>query len=754
MSNILQRTAFSTSRLLEFFNEKELQMQIGHDRESWPIALAKELIDNSLDACESAGIAPAIMVELERDAVSVSDNGPGLPVDILRRSLDYSIRVSDKNHYIAPTRGQLGNALKTVLAAPFAIDGQHGQVEVWAHGTHYTIDVSLDRIAQKPHLEMSEAPSDVKNGTIVKMHWPQVASYLNRQTTSSFYNSYTEPTPALPDLLESYVLFNPHVALSFGDWQWEPTVTGWQKWTASEPTSAHWYSVENLRNLIAAYINAGHNKSIREFVSEFRGFAGSAKQKLVTDAAQLTGKVLGDLVTDGDLDGDQLCKLLGHMLSKSHPVKPEALGVIGEAHIRRWLVEQGAAADGVKYGCKKGEVDGLPYVLEVAFGVLQDNDAWRRVVTGLNWTPALRVPFSTINEIMGECLIQRGDPVIVVAHLACPKLEFTDHGKSRLMLPPVLNGDCAALFKTITKEFTKAKRQAARQERLNERQLDELRKQQARKKMTIREACYAVMKQAYLEASTNGKYPANARQVFYKARPLVLDLCGEFYKNSSTFTQEVLPDYLADYPEATADWDVVYDDRGHLIEPHTGETIGLGTVAVRNYIRSWTNGQFAPRAEPPSIRRLIATVGPYNRYGAVLFVEKEGFNALLAASGIANRYDIAIQSTKGQTVTAARMLAEHYARQNVRIFVLHDFDKSGFEIVDKYRNSTRRYQYGTRPLITDIGLRLDDIKVLGLEDSGELVTYPSKVHPGANLRDCGATDDEIRFLVRQGYRGA
>ena len=58
----LERQVFETSRELEFFSEKELMMQIGYDQDRWPVALLKELIDNALDACEVAGIAPEIEV--------------------------------------------------------------------------------------------------------------------------------------------------------------------------------------------------------------------------------------------------------------------------------------------------------------------------------------------------------------------------------------------------------------------------------------------------------------------------------------------------------------------------------------------------------------------------------------------------------------------------------------------------------------------------------------------------------------------
>src|SRR5680860_364845 len=78
-SATLERTTFATSRLLEFFTEKELSMQIGHESDWWPLALLKELVDNALDAYEMAGESPVIEVDLTEDTLSIRDNGPGIP---------------------------------------------------------------------------------------------------------------------------------------------------------------------------------------------------------------------------------------------------------------------------------------------------------------------------------------------------------------------------------------------------------------------------------------------------------------------------------------------------------------------------------------------------------------------------------------------------------------------------------------------------------------------------------------------------
>ena len=120
----LKRTVFELDRGMEYFTEKELTMQIGHDVEYWRSAILKELIDNALDACECSDTAPEITVTANDEVVEVTDNGPGIAPAIIKKSLDYHIRVSDKAFYVSPTRGQMGNALKVVWAAPYVDSGE------------------------------------------------------------------------------------------------------------------------------------------------------------------------------------------------------------------------------------------------------------------------------------------------------------------------------------------------------------------------------------------------------------------------------------------------------------------------------------------------------------------------------------------------------------------------------------------------------------------------------------------------------
>jgi len=429
----LTRETFSISRETEFFTEKELEMQIGHGRQWWPVALIKELMDNALDASESAQVPPEIDVEVTEDGFSVQDNGLGIPEDVIARSLDFMQRVSDKALYVSPTRGQLGSALKTVWAAPYVANGS-GRVEVETGGRRHLIEVSLDEIAQRPQVSHTVGDDSlVRNGTCVRVAWPDLGC---SDAADDDYDSYNSP-PTVQELVEAYAALNPHASFRFSKLTYQATDRDSYKWRAADPTSPHWYTPETLRSLIAGFLlrerEGGRARTVREFVSEFRGLSSTAKQKQVT--AGLSRVHLRDLAGDGALDTGMVEQLLQRMQALSKPVKPQALGVIGEEHLKSWMVTHAnVSGESVKYARKLGVEDGLPFVIELAFGVRQGDEDGRRVIYGLNWAPALGTPVPELSTLMQQMRMDPHDPITVVLHMAKPRFDFVDHGKSRLQL--------------------------------------------------------------------------------------------------------------------------------------------------------------------------------------------------------------------------------------------------------------------------------------------------------------------------------
>lgn len=296
----------------------------------------------------------------------------------------------------------------------------------------------------------------------------------------------------------------------------------------------------------------------------------------------------------------------------------------------------------------------------------------------------------------------------------------------------------ASATKSATKQWKDAKRRADRNDRVSSTRLQRLRYSPSH--VSIRDAAFAVMEDAYNKASANGKYYANARQIMYAARPAILERADATELNDVYFTQTLLKDYIEERAPA---WKVVWDARGHLIEPHTSEKVSLGGAGVERYMSGWHS---AIAAQAPAVETRVETSGPQNRFANVLFIEKEGFTEILTHAGIGERYDMGIMSTKGLPVKAACDLVERMHRAGVRVFVLHDFDLAGFKIVRTLKRGTRLARGS--PVI-DLGFRMNDIEGL----PSESVSYRQAKSPRFYLHKCGATEEETRFLVSSGGRG-
>jgi hypothetical protein len=259
-----------------------------------------------------------------------------------------------------------------------------------------------------------------------------------------------------------YAFLNPHLMLRVR-WNDEPerlferTTAAWAKWGPSAPTSALWYQPQHLGGLIAAYVThdeaEGRVRTVREFVSEFRGLTGTAKQKQILAATGLDRAPLTELVDmdAGELRLDRITTLLEAMQKASKPVKPADLGLIGEEHLRRRTEEAGGQMEFFRYKAVKNYTkDGLPYVMETAFAPKKKafdfdeavtNYSSRRLVTGVNWSPGINDPFRTLGgeaSSLASQLHQRmcgeHEPIIIIVHWAQPRVRFTDRAKSAVDL--------------------------------------------------------------------------------------------------------------------------------------------------------------------------------------------------------------------------------------------------------------------------------------------------------------------------------
>jgi len=480
----VQRLAFRTSRLSDFCGEDELTKQCGHAPEEWPLVIVKELVDNGLDSCEETDVAPeiVIVVSTERGEITVSDNGPGLPTETITDVLDFSVRVSSREAYVSPSRGQQGNALKTILAMAFALDGAEGRTLIQSRGQAHEIIFRMDPIRREPRIApLVLTPSDVKNGTCITVYWPAKACDM-----------LVEAKSRVLQIAGNYGTFNPHLTL-FCQWDGETLVgdpatdPSWRKWRTCDPTSAHWYTVEQFERYMAAHIardqdNGESARTVRDFISELDGLSGSGKQKLVLEKSSAARVALAEFFGRGR---DAITELLRACQNQTREPKPAALGIIGSEHFLAACWSWGGDKESFEYRRHVMTHLDLPCVIEVAFAYCP-GATQRMVAIGINSSATIDNPFprlgyyQSLDSVLANQHVLRDSPIVLMMHIGCPHVTFADRGKSATVIPQSVTTEVRRLIELVTQHWKKQREAELRNESAVAKRLERLRRELVR----------------------------------------------------------------------------------------------------------------------------------------------------------------------------------------------------------------------------------------------------------------------------------
>jgi hypothetical protein len=451
----LTRVAFRVSRLMEFCTKRELQNQTGHGVMQWPLVVLKELFDNALDAGEEAEVAPVISIAVEPGSIVIEDNAAGIKTSTIKSILDYTIRVSSREAYVSPTRGAQGNALKTILAMGYVLDRERqggndeavGITVIETHGIEHRIEFRVDHINNEPRISHTTSPSPIKIGSRITINWPVIQCYGATSLLGYARDEFIK-------LAEGYVWFNPHLTLR-GSWYGKEFINvaatdrHWKKWGPRNPTSPHWYDETRLQRYLAAHVardrDRRRNRTVRDFISEFRGLSGV--QRKVLEEVGCSHQSLAQFFGVEQVNRAGIDKLLAAMRKHTKPVAAKHLGVIGEDHLRKRFLAAGGNADTFKYQQRKGaNSEGIPYIIEFAFGLhqsglTQGSSIPRKIITGANWSVGINNPFHAfgstgegLESTLAKVRANASSPVICALHLALAHIQYADRGKSSIIL--------------------------------------------------------------------------------------------------------------------------------------------------------------------------------------------------------------------------------------------------------------------------------------------------------------------------------
>lgn len=688
----LERRTFSVGRAADFLEARALVSQTGQPVDRFGDVVIKELLDNALDACETAGVPPEITVTVETDGdtkrVTVADNGTGIPSEVVTRILDYSTLTSDKALYRSPCRGAQGNALKTIIGIRHAL-GIAEPVTLEACGVRHLITVGLDAAG---------------NADVV---------HVTEDSLRTAGTSVSVPLPASMELdaaewVRGYALVNPHASFVVaehahdddpGDSEiYKATARdGWRKPVPTDPTSAWWYDDAAFAKLAASLAAIGDDLPVGAFVAEFRGLSGTGKRKQIAAAVPAIKRI-----SDLGQDPDAASVLLQAMKAASSEPKVTILGQVSEAHYVRLLDDlYGVERHWYRHG---GLVhDCIPWHIEVIVAETAEPGetffACNYAVSFGDPLAEARLTTAEVSAFGARSFLTRCDAApdytndrcrAAVVHVTCAAPVFTDKGKSGLVVPREVEDAFARVLWQAGKDLHREDRAADRAARARRRAGEQANKAAARPRMTKKEAVFQVISEAVRQQRDGTDLPFSSHSLFYKIRPLFLHLLPGETLTAGYCEQTLVPAYERECGPITG---MYREPRGDLHEPHDPDgvrAVRLGTREVAAYVPSAWN------------------------YDKILVVEKAGLWPVLQAARIADRYDMAVVTSEGFAAEAPRdLLAELHGR-DMTVFVLHDADHPGYNIARTLGEETERMP-DHHVDVVDLGLTVDAAIELGMD---------------------------------------
>jgi len=180
------------------------------------LTTVKEAVDNSLDACEEAGILPELLVEIHevsegRYRVAIEDNGPGIVKPQIPK-IFAKLLYGSKFHRLKQSRGQQGIGISAAglygqltTGKPVVIISKTGKGR-----PAFRIELRIDTKRNQPDVCKDEVVDwDKDHGTRVEIEL--VAAFRGGRTGVEAY-------------LEQTVVANPHLGLTYKPPKGEPVV--------------------------------------------------------------------------------------------------------------------------------------------------------------------------------------------------------------------------------------------------------------------------------------------------------------------------------------------------------------------------------------------------------------------------------------------------------------------------------------------------------------------------------------------------
>src|SRR6185369_7766394 len=213
----------------EFFAKNRHLLGFDNPRKALLTAV-KEAVDNSLDACEEAGIIPELWVHMEaagpnRFKVGIQDNGPGIvkkQIPLIFGKLLYG----SKFHRLRMSRGQQGIGISAAGMYGMLTTGKPVKIvsKISPRKPAHYFEIQIDTKRNQPEIingkgEGEDIPAGEKGAAYIAEHGIEWVSALSSGTrvTIELEGRFMRGRGSVDEYLEQTAIANPHVTIHYID---------------------------------------------------------------------------------------------------------------------------------------------------------------------------------------------------------------------------------------------------------------------------------------------------------------------------------------------------------------------------------------------------------------------------------------------------------------------------------------------------------------------------------------------------------
>lgn len=418
------------------------------------ITTIKEAIDNSLDACEEAGVLPDIYLRIQRvDAevmrIIVEDNGPGIIPDQVPYVFG-KLLYGSRFHQIKQSRGQQGIGISAAVLYAQLTTGKASSVisRTGADRPCFRFDIQIKIESNEPDvIAKEEIEWDRTHGTRVQIEFKSTMAARKRLLEYLKYTSVVNPHARIRVDLEDESFVFERVSDEVIEC---PT-----------PIKPHPHGIElgQFKRMLA-----GNNSPLQTFLVENFSRVG---EKTAREMCSVSG--LSPDMPAGSLGPEEQRSLLIAMQEMKVPAPPtsQCLSPIGEDLIIRGL-EKEFQIDFIKARTRPSSVfAGHPFVVEAAIGyggrlVPEGNAQILRfanrvplvyqqgacaitgAVAGINWK----------NYGISQAGLPTG-PLLVLVHVASTNVPFTSESKDAIASIPEIEREITLALQDLGRDLKK-----------------------------------------------------------------------------------------------------------------------------------------------------------------------------------------------------------------------------------------------------------------------------------------------------------